>query len=101
MEMLYSYLAGIIDGEAYVGTYTRKSGRRVFVMDVEMTVELIPRLLLDTFGGRYYERDRSGEPGRANEKPTYRWTVSSKKAREVYRTIEPYLRLKAGLLPNT
>ncbi len=99
-ELLYAYLAGIIDGEAFVGFVKRpKRHSFVFCIGVEMTDYSIPKLLQETFGGSLRPRDRRHQPGRENHKPTWIWRVSHRKARTVYRKVEPYLRLKAGKLP--
>jgi len=98
METLHAYLAGIIDGEAHVGVVKKGGSRLAFVMEVEMTNSDIPRLLQATFGGAIYSRDRSDQPGKEKHNRTWRWRVTHKLARDAYRAVEPYLRLKAGKL---
>ena len=97
METLYAYLAGIIDGEAHVGMM-KKGDKKRMVVEVEMTNPQIPGLLQDTFGGAIYSRDRSDRPGRENHNRTWRWRVVCRQAREAYKRVEPYLRLKVGKL---
>ena len=98
MELELAYLAGILDGEAYMGHHNPKRGRPRFQMSVEMTVEEIPTLLQTTLGGRVYTRHRNKEPGRENEKRTWTWTVQGVEGEAVYKRMEPYLRLKVGKL---
>ena len=91
---LIAYMAGILDGEGNVGCYKRKDELCRQTIRLEMTAESIPRLFKETFGGAFTSRDRSAQPGRANEKRTYIWGVDGKKARGVYAILKPYLRLK-------
>ncbi len=98
METLLAYLAGIIDGEAHVGVVKKGGSRSAFVMEVEMTNTRIPRLLQETFGGAIYSRDRSAQPGKEKHNRTWRWRVTHRLARAAYAQVEPYLRLKAGML---
>lgn len=96
-EILYAYLAGIIDGEGSIGlTRNRKnkSGRIVYYIfvTVGMTALEIPCLLKEIFGGSYYIRKKySYSP---NKKPLGMWSISCLKAENVIKCLLPYLRVK-------
>lgn len=94
--LLLAYLAGIIDGEGYVGVHSHGAGKNQrFVMQVNMTDKDIVELLHATLGGHM----RYKKPYREGYKPQWLWRVTAKQARCVYTQLEPYLRLKRIELP--
>ena len=89
-----SYLAGLLDGEAYIG-WNERSGRYehvLFVITVDMTHEGIIDWLL-TFGGS----KQNIPPRVSHHKMKWRWSISGRKAYELYKKVEPLMKIKCGL----
>lgn len=96
---ILAYLAGIIDGEAYVGIkksrpYKHLTGRinpgyheRI---QVRMVAEPCIKLLAKTLGGWYYEEKPHASKGR----PLYCYQVSDLRAYQIAKILLPWLCLK-------
>jgi len=94
-----AYIAGLADGEAYIGIkksppYKRLTGRvnpayqeRI---QIRMVNERAIRFLAETLGGWYYQE----KPSVANGKPLYCYQASDKAAGNILRLLLPYLRVK-------
>jgi len=89
-----AYVAGIVDGEGYVGIHRRTGGSRWggITLEVAMTVEGVPRLLQRLFGGSVYQRQDKRSDG--YRKPSWRWSVVNRQAEAVLRAIYPWLIVK-------
>lgn len=94
-ETELAYLAGIVDGEGYIGIKTTPArGDRVTTgfharIQVRMTDE--PAIaLLSQLGGSYYRENPHAERG----KPLYCWQVSDRLAEQALTALLPYLRVK-------
>lgn len=93
-----SYIAGLLDGEAYIGikkTTDRQNGRindgyheRI---QVRMVDEPAIKFLKDSFGGNYYKE----KPHAAKGRPLYCYQASDLKAYNILKTVLPYLRVKS------
>ncbi len=97
---LLAYIAGIVDGEGYIGIKTNgwgKNGRPRYVIRVGVgnsDISLI-QLLQVEFGGSVYGGNRhltrtDGSPYR----PFWKWELCSRKAASFIESILPYLRIK-------
>lgn len=94
-DVLLAYLAGIVDGEAYVGI---KKGRRPDSINplyheriqVRMVDIGAVELLVETFGGHLYHEKLVSETRR----PLYCWAVSDASAARVLAQLLPFLRVK-------
>jgi len=96
-EIERAYLAGLLDGEAYIGikkVSTHYNGRvnpayheRI---QVRMVDEPAIKFLTDTLGGNYYKESPSAAQGR----PLYCYQASDKMAADVLASLLPYLRVK-------
>lgn len=93
-EITLAYLAGIIDGEAYVGV--KKSTRKDSVspiyterIQVRMVNETAISLLAYYLGGKYYK-----EKPPLGRKPLFCWQLSNIQACEALESVLPYLRVK-------
>jgi hypothetical protein len=85
MKTTLAYLAGIVDGEGYIGI--KKSQRKDCVspsfqerIQVRMTKPEAIRLLACTLGGTYY---RERKPQVAGRRRLYLWTASDRTARSI------------------
>ena len=87
-KLLIAYLAGIVDGEGYIGL-TKNKGTYGPRLLVGMTDKIVIDLLLETFGGHVYEsKVRSG-------RVLYRWHVVNKLDLDrILSHLLPYLRAK-------
>lgn len=94
-RQLLSYLAGLFDGEGYIGI---NKGRRdnggypsySIAVTVRITEELLARLFHFNFGGSIYYRKYENP----NWSPIWSWTISGKNAEPFLQDILPYLLLK-------
>lgn len=92
-----SYLAGIIDGEGYIGIKKETWGMRnrpdVYCptyserIQVKMKDKGAVDLLKRVFGGSYYQE-------KTEDKKTYCWMVSDLQAIKTLKALLPYLRVK-------
>ena len=91
-----AYLAGLVDGEGYIGIKRTSHKNRVSPayharIQVRMVDEPAIAFLADTLGGTYhYER-----PHAARGRPLYCFQASDAKAEYILRSLRPYLRVKA------
>lgn len=91
---LLAYLAGIVDGEGYVGI-KKSTAKHVTPgyherIQIRMTAEPAISLFAETFGGNYYRE----KPHANNGKPLYCYQASDAIAAEILRQLLPYLRVK-------
>lgn len=91
-EMVYAYLAGLVDGEGYIGaTLTNYRNSITPVIRVNMCDKEGLELLQETFGGTGIK------PGKINN-PKWRdqfvWNVSGKGVIPILQTLKPHLRIK-------
>lgn len=90
-----AYLAGLVDGEAYVGI---KKGRRKDSVSplyheriqIRMVHEPAIAFLAETLGGNYY-RERRVYP---NRRPLFCYQASDAQAADILQRLLPYLRVK-------
>jgi hypothetical protein len=95
---LIAYLAGIIDGEGYVGIKRTKAykcqGRKTPGFSARIQVRMVDeepiRLLAETLGGWYYPEKPHSRQGR----PLFCWQLGHAKAEDALRMLLPYLRVK-------
>ena len=91
-----AYLAGLIDGEGYIGikklkpTNRRRSPSYQARIQVRMVEEAAIAFLAETLGGSYYLESAHA----ANGRPLFCYQASDAKAERVLRTVLPYLRVK-------
>lgn len=90
-----AYLAGIIDGEGYIGI--KKTRRKECVsptyqarIQVRMVDEPAIAFLAQTLGGSYYEEQPRVPKGR----PLYCFQASDARAEAILRAVLPFLRVK-------
>jgi hypothetical protein len=76
--MNLDYVAGIIDGEGYVGICPNTSKYRSFVgkIQVSMATPILPKALQKQFGGSYSTHRRLGK----NQRDAYTWQISGRNA---------------------
>ena len=91
-----AYLAGLIDGEGYIGIKRTTHKNRVSPayharIQVRMVDEPAIAFLADTLGGSYYYE----RPSVAKGRPLYCFQASDAKAESILRSLRPYLRVKA------
>jgi hypothetical protein len=94
-----AYLAGIVDGEGYVGLKRSQAygcqGRRTpgfhERLQVRMVDEPAIKMLADTLGGWYYKE----KPNAAKGRPLYCYQASDLAACVVLRKLLPFLSVKA------
>lgn len=93
-----AYLAGLVDGEAYIGikktTAYARQGRKTAGyharIQVRMVDEAAIRFMSETLGGWYYKE----KPRVARGRPLYCYQVSDLAAKNVLSTLLPFLRVK-------
>ncbi len=96
-ELLYAYLAGLVDGE---GTISVKSESKMrpyvcYLSVCNTNIEVI-RLFADIFGGKCRKRNWSNNQKNIshNWKPCYEWQLSKRQAVNAIKLLLPYLRIK-------
>lgn len=92
-ETTFAYLAGLVDGEGYVGI--KKSNRKPNPVyheriQIRMVHEEAIALLAETLGGNYYREQPHADGGR----PLYCYQASDRKAADIALALLPYLRVK-------
>lgn len=94
-ETTLAYLAGLIDGEAYIGI--KKSQRKDAAapsyharIQVRMVDEPAIAFLTHELGGRYYHE----RPAAGMRRALYCWQASDALAERILRALLPYLRVK-------
>jgi hypothetical protein len=88
----HAYLAGIVDGEGYVGirrTYGKRTGHFQGFVRVRMTDRAALDMLHATYGGSINPYSVEG-----NRKPGWLWQVRSRAASVALDSMRPYLRVK-------
>lgn len=86
-----AYIAGIVDGEGYVGIKRTKGSRYSERIQVRMVDEPAIRFLAETLGGWYYAE----KPHCNNGRPLFCYQSSDRAAATILRTLTPFLRVKA------
>lgn len=93
-----AYIAGLIDGEGYIGI-KRDKGYRCQErqtpgfharLQIRMVDEEAIKFIAESLGGWYYKE----KPNCAQGRPLYCYQASDKRAEEIIRTISPYLKVK-------
>jgi hypothetical protein len=97
-----AYIAGIIDGEGYVGV-KRSNPKKDTVspayharIQVRMVDKPAIAFLANTLGGTFYKES----PHVANGRPLYCYQASDATAERILRTLRPHLRVKAQQADN-
>jgi hypothetical protein len=93
-----AYIAGLVDGEAYIGIKKTKAYRcqgRVTPgyherIQIRMVDEAAIKFISESFGGWYYKEKPNAVKGR----PLYCFQASDLSAESILRAILPYLRIK-------
>jgi len=93
-----AYIAGLIDGEGYIGIKKDKGYQRQerktpgfhARIQIRMVDEPAIKFIAESLGGSYYKE----KPHSGNGRPLYCYQASDKKAGEICRIILPYLRVK-------
>lgn len=92
-----SYLAGLIDGEGNIGVYAagddKGKPRRKFTIEVKMTTEHIIDWLHQNYGGQKAFRPSTNPKW----KDQWRWRLEGRKAKALYATLKPLLKIKNTL----
>lgn len=87
------YLAGIIDGEGYIGINLQKQKKcnryRIRLCVCNTNLELLT-WLVDNFGGGIYEK----RVYKSNHSKSFNWSVGDKSAEEILTVVYPYLIIK-------
>lgn len=97
-ELELAYIAGLVDGEAYIGIKKIKAYRcqgRVTPgyharIQIRMVDEQAIQFIADSLGGWYYKE----KPSATNGRPLFCYQASDKKAERILRLLAPYLRVK-------
>jgi hypothetical protein len=90
-DVVYAYIAGIIDGEGSITVNHRQHQQPVVRVSVANTDERIMILLKSVFGGSVYIQN----PSRSSKhKICYGWEVSAKKAEYCLQAVLSYLLIK-------
>lgn len=94
---LIAYLAGLVDGEGYVGI-KKTHGRKDCVnpqyherIQIRMVEEKAIKLFKNTFGGNYY---RETEHSKYSKKPLYCYQATDKLAAGIIKILIPFLLIK-------
>jgi len=93
-----AYIAGLIDGEGYIGIkkdkgykcQKRQTPGFHARLQIRMVDESAIKFIAESLGGWYYKE----KPSCANGRPLYCYQASDKNAAEIIRTVRPYLRVK-------
>lgn len=99
-KLTSAYLAGLVDGEGYIGILRTKKGNKshwfsnrefIFtpVIKVTMTDKDTIKWLYDSFGGTFETRKAHG-----NARESYGWMAKNAKPVEFLKFIYPHLRIK-------
>lgn len=95
-----AYLAGIIDGEGYVGIMKMRKGNKskwcykndyayVPVIKIAMIDKELITWLKESYGGNFETRK-----ARPNARESYCWTARKSKVNDILQKVYPYLRVK-------
>lgn len=101
-----AYAAGVVDSDGYIGVHRSTYAQRVradatqaVYMPRVQVKQVTPQaidLLADMFGGHRYD----GKPTTGKGRPLLVWSVHSRMAGDVCRTLLPYLRIKRAQAEN-
>jgi hypothetical protein len=98
-KLKLAYIAGIVDGEGYVGItktkpYKKKTGRVNPVyhekVQIRMVNEKAIKFIAQTLGGWYWKEKPSCNKG----KPLYCYQISDRQAAEIIKKLLPFLKVK-------
>jgi len=100
-EVDLAYIAGIVDGEAYIGIKKSDYHSRVRKdainneyherIQIRMISEEAIKFLATVLGGNYYTEKK---PSLKSGKPLYVYTASDRKAASILQVLLPYLKVK-------
>ncbi len=97
-EIIFAYLAGLVDGEAYIGikkSNNKKNGSKSPQhherIQIRMTEELAIQLFKKIYGGSYYKEKPEQHNAR---KPLYCYQASDKLASNILQQLPPFLLVK-------
>lgn len=94
-----AYIAGLVDGEAYIGIKKSRANKHLTGrvnpgyherIQVRMVDESAIKFIAETLGGWYYKEKASVAKGR----PLYSYQASDKAAAKILRLLLPYLKVK-------
>ncbi len=91
-----AYIAGLIDGEGYIGIKKASVRKDCFNpcyharIQIRMVDEPAIKFIADTLGGNYYKE----KPNADNGRPLYCYQASDKIAATILETVLPYLKVK-------
>lgn len=95
-KLTAAYLAGLIDGEGYLGIQKNKKEQNVGgygyigVIKICMTDKALIKWLKDSFGGYFHERK-----GKGNRQDSYDWTLRNERnIKPFLDKVYPYLKVK-------
>lgn len=99
-----AYIAGLMDGEAYIGIKKTKPHKRFgrfhpgyhACIQIRMVDEAAIKFVTETFGGTYYREKANAKKGR----PLYCFRATDARAVEIIKAILPYLRVKKPSAEN-
>jgi hypothetical protein len=103
MSERLAYLAGIVDGEGYIGIKKTKAGSKTSVLwgkvtpsyqariQVRMVEPVAVEMLAESFGGSVRNEKASAHGGR----PLRAWSISNKMAETALRAMRPWMRVKS------
>lgn len=100
-EIDWAYIAGLFDGEAYIGIKKQKAGHREDMqspgyharIQVRMVDKAALQMLKDAFGGSFYQEGPHAENGR----PLWCWGATDRMAEEILRGVRPHLKIKGSV----
>ena len=87
-----AYIAGIVDGEGYIGIYKHPDNYTIYrtIVGVTNTDLKLVDWLHEMLGGNIYEKPSYGK----NHKTQYNWKLNGTHIVDLLKAIRPYLRLK-------
>jgi hypothetical protein len=91
-----AYLAGIVDGEGYIGL-TRHGKGYYLALAVNTTSIRLAEWILNTtgYGNKVQTRDEKTPSVRnRNRQPTHEWRVYGRQAAQIIRLLQPYLKVR-------
>lgn len=92
-----AYIAGLVDGEAYIGIKKSNSKSNGYIspryaarLQIRMVDEQAIKFIANIFGGSYYKEKPSAKKGR----PLFCYQASDKIAQGILEILLPYLKVK-------